>query len=139
MSERATPESGPVTVVYDGECPFCAAYMRMTRLREAAGQITLVDARRPHPILAEIAAEGLDLDEGMVVQMDGRFYHGDAAMTALSLLSTRSSLFNRAMRGLFRSPRRAALIYPVLVRGRAVTLKLLGRRKIGQVGPSEAG
>lgn len=131
MSATAPSPPGGITVVYDGDCPFCAAYIRLTRLREAAGPVALVDARRSaDPILDEIAAAGLDLDEGMVVAMDGRLLHGDAAMTALALLSSRSGLFNRAMRGVFASPRRSALLYPLLVRGRNATLRLLGRRKL---------
>jgi predicted DCC family thiol-disulfide oxidoreductase YuxK len=122
---------GPV-VVYDGECPFCAAYVRMTRLRESAGPVTLVDARSgDHPVLGEIAREGLDLDRGMVVRMEGRLYHGDAAMTALALMTTPSGAFNRAMRALFRRPGLAQVIYPPMVAGRNLTLRLLGRTPIG--------
>lgn len=127
--ESAAP--GPV-VVYDGECPFCAAYVRMTRLRDSAGPVTLVDARAgDHPVLEEIARAGLDLDRGMVVQMDGRLYHGDAAMTALALMTTTSGAFNRTMRALFRRPGLARVIYPPMVAGRNLTLRLLGRSPIG--------
>ena len=121
----------PLRVIYDGECPFCSAYVRMVRLREAAGGVELIDARGDHPILDRIAAEGLDLDDGMVVEMDGTLYHGDAAMTALASMTTRSGLFNRLVRGLFARPRLARIIYPPLVAGRALTLRLLGRQKIG--------
>jgi predicted DCC family thiol-disulfide oxidoreductase YuxK len=136
MTEHRTPfqttASGPV-VVYDGECPFCAAYVRMTRLKDSAGPVTLVDARAGgHPVLGEIAAAGLDLDRGMVVQMDGRLYHGDAAMTALALMTTPSGGFNRAMRALFRRPGLARVIYPPMVAGRNLTLRLLGRSPIGR-------
>jgi predicted DCC family thiol-disulfide oxidoreductase YuxK len=128
---RESPPEGPL-VVYDGECPFCAAYVRMTRLRESAGPVTLIDARADgHPVLDEIRAQGLDLDRGMVVKMDGRLYHGDAAMTALALMTTPSGVFNRAMRALFRKPGLARVIYPPMVAGRNLTLRLLGRRPIG--------
>ena len=134
-SHPAGPE-GPV-IVYDGECPFCAAYVRMTRLRDSAGAVTMVDARAvardgSHPILAEIRAQGLDLDQGMVVKMDGRLYHGDAAMTALALMTTPAGAFNRLMRALFRRPGLARVLYPPMVAGRNLTLRILGRRPIGQ-------
>ena len=132
----ATGPDGPV-IVYDGECPFCAAYVRMARLRDSAGSVTLVDARTAtreggHPVLAEIRERGLDLDRGMVVKMDGRLFHGDAAMTALALMTTPSGGFNRLMRALFRRPGIARVIYPPMVAGRNLTLRLLGRRPIGQ-------
>lgn len=126
-----TTEPGPI-VVYDGECPFCAAYVRMTRLRESAGPVTMVDARAStHPVMGEIRAAGLDIDRGMVVKLDGQLHHGDAAMTALALMTTPSGGFNRMMRTLFRRPGLARVVYPPMVAGRNLTLRLLGRRPIG--------
>ena len=127
MSDTAP---GPV-IVFDGDCPFCAAYVRMTRLRASAGPVRLVDAREGGPEVEEARAAGLDLDRGMVVKLDGRLYHGDAAMTALALLTTQSGAFNRLMRALFRRPALARVLYPPMVAGRNLTLRLLGRRRIG--------
>ena len=122
---------GPI-IVYDGECPFCAAYMRMVRLREAAGAVTLVNAREAgHPVLRRIRDAGLNLDDGMVVEIGDQLYHGDAAMTVMAAMTSGSGLFNRVMGWAFRSPRRARLIYPPMVAGRNLTLRLLGRKKIG--------
>ncbi len=122
---------GPV-IVYDGECPLCSAYVRMLRLRRAAGPVTLVDAREAgHPLVARARAEGLDLDRGMVVALGGRLHHGDAAMTVLSLLTTPIGQFNRLTAWIFRSPARARFLYPAMVAGRNLVLRLLGRRKIG--------
>ena len=130
MTDHALPPAGPV-ILYDGECPFCAAYVRMTRLRASAGPVRLIDARSDAPEVAEARAAGLDLDRGMVVKLDGRLYHGDAAMTALALLTTPSGGFNRMMRALFRRPALARALYPPMVAGRRRTLRLLGRRPIG--------
>lgn len=122
--------SDPILIVYDGECPFCSAYIQMVRLREAAGKIELVDARSDHPVLHRIEAAGLDLDKGMVVELAGQLRHGDAAMTTLAAMTTRSGLFNRLMRMMFARPAVARVLYPPLVAGRTLTLRLLGRRKI---------
>ncbi len=104
----------------------------MVRLREVVKRVELVNARQPHPILEEVKARDLDLDQGMVVRIDDRYYHGSAAMTAISLMSTRAGFFNRLMRALLRNPRRAALLYPWMVRGRNATLRVLGRKPIGK-------
>jgi len=119
-----------LTIIYDGDCPFCAAYVRMTRLRTAAGRVALVNARDGGPVVDEARVEGLDLDAGMVVEAGGRLYHGDAAMTLLAGLTTPSGAFNRVTAWAFRSPSRARLIYPPLVAGRNLTLRILGRRKL---------
>ena len=120
----------PVAIVYDGQCPFCSAYVRMVRLRDVVGTVRLVDARSADPVVAEAVAAGLDLDRGMVLKMDGRLYYGDECVHILSLLSTPSGFFNRAMRFLFRSRRITRVVYPMMVAGRNATLWLLGRRKI---------
>jgi predicted DCC family thiol-disulfide oxidoreductase YuxK len=119
-----------LTIIYDGDCPFCAAYVRMTRLRAAAGRVALVNARDGGPVVDEARVEGLDLDAGMVVKAGGRLYHGDAAMTLLAGLTTPSGAFNRVTAWAFRSPSRARLIYPPMVAGRNLTLRILGRRKL---------
>jgi predicted DCC family thiol-disulfide oxidoreductase YuxK len=124
------PNPGGLTIVYDGDCPFCSAYVRMARLRDSVGPVRLVNAREDHPAVRAARSAGLDLDRGMVVQIDGQILHGDAAMVALAALSTPAGGFNRMMRVLFRSPARARLIYPVLVAGRRLTLRALGRTPI---------
>jgi predicted DCC family thiol-disulfide oxidoreductase YuxK len=117
-------------VIYDGDCPFCASYVRMVRLREAVGPVDLIDARSADPRVAEVQAMGFDLDAGMVVRHDDRVFHGDAAMWHLSTLSAPGGVVNTLLRILFRAPGRAALLYPVLATGRRLTLQLLGRRRI---------
>jgi len=118
-------------VVYDGQCPFCCSYVRLYRIREHAARLRLIDAREAHPVVAEVRARGLDLDQGMVVKLGGRFYHAAAAMQILALLGAEGSLFNYLNRLLFRHPWLARRLYPLLVCGRLLTLRLLGRSLIG--------
>ncbi|WP_371059953.1 thiol-disulfide oxidoreductase DCC family protein [Rhodosalinus sp. 5P4] len=120
----------PLTILYDGACPFCASYVRMARLRATVGQVELVDARSGDPRVGEALAAGLDLDEGMVVLWQGKRYHGVEAVHLLALLSGEGGLGNWVQRWLFGKPRRAALVYPWLVRGRRAWLRLAGRAPI---------
>ncbi len=121
-------------LVYDGECPFCSAYIRFLKFRESAGAVELIDARAGGPVVDEIIAAGLDLDEGMVLKMAGRFYHGDDCIHALALMSGESTVFNRFNAWIFKSPARARLLYPILRTGRNAALRLLGRRKLSHSG-----
>lgn len=118
-------------VVYDGHCPFCSRWVQLYRLRQSVGPVHLVDARGGQPALAEVAARGLDLDEGMAVKWQGQWYHGDQAMGVLAMLGSGSGLFTRANRWLFGRPRLAQAVYPWLVRGRALALWALRRQRIG--------
>ncbi len=121
-----------LTIIYDGDCPFCSSYVRMARLREAVGRVELVDARSADPRVAEAAAAGLDLDDGMVVLWQGRRHYGAEAVYLIACLSGEGGLGNRLQRRLFRSPRVAAALYPWLVRGRRLWLRLAGRAPIGE-------
>lgn len=127
------------TIVYDGGCPFCTAYVRLVRLREAIGPVRLVDAREGGPIVDEIAAAKLDLDDGMVLKLDGVLYHGDECLNRLALLSTSSGAFNRINAWMFRNPLAARLAYPVLRAGRNLALRLLGRQKLDIAKPKMPG
>jgi predicted DCC family thiol-disulfide oxidoreductase YuxK len=123
-----------LTVVYDGACPFCAGYTRLYRLRQAVGRVRLVDARGADPVLAELPP--LDLDQGMAVRWQGEWFHGAAALHLLALLGSDSGLFNRVNRLLFARPRLGRALYPWLVAGRRLTLRVLGRRLIGAGRPA---
>jgi predicted DCC family thiol-disulfide oxidoreductase YuxK len=127
------PENQGLWVVYDGDCPFCSSYVRLYRLREVTGRVHLIDARSDHPILDEVRALRLDLDEGMAVKAGGRFYHGAEALQFLAILGAGDGLFNRLNRALFKHPGLSRLLYPWMVRGRLLTLRLLGRTTLGEV------
>lgn len=120
-------------LVYDKECPMCDAYCRMVRIREAAGQIELYDAREGGPIVEDLTARGLDVDEGMVLIAGDELYYGADAIHALSLLSSRSGFFNRINYHIFKSKRLSKVLYPVLKAGRNLLLKLLGRSRINNL------
>ena len=104
-----------LTIVYDGQCPFCSGYVQLVRLRERVG-VVLVDARR-EPERA--AAYGLDLNAGMIADLDGVVHHGAAAVSLLSSLSRRPGPL--AWAPLTR------MVYPLMRYGRQATLRVLGR------------
>lgn len=122
--------NGKAAIVYDGDCPFCSRYVQLVRLRKSLGDVELINAREGGPIVDEVVAKGFDLDEGMILKMDGRFYHGDECIHRLALLSTPSDAFNRLNHLVFRSRTASRLLYPVLRTGRNTVLRLLGRTRL---------
>jgi predicted DCC family thiol-disulfide oxidoreductase YuxK len=132
MAEQPAGTNPRAWIVYDGQCPFCSRYVQLVRLRDSLGGVELIDARKGGPVVDEVRSAGADLDDGMVLKMDGRLYHGEDCVHMLALLSTPSGLFNRANAAIFRSRSASKLLYPMLRAGRNATLRLLGRSKIGQ-------
>lgn len=117
-------------LVYDGDCPFCSRYVRYLRFRDTVGKVHLVNAREGGPLVEEIIGAGLDLDEGMVLKMGGRCYHGADCIHALAMLSSSCNAFNRVNAVIFRSPTLSRALYPILRAGRNAVLRGLGRTKI---------
>jgi predicted DCC family thiol-disulfide oxidoreductase YuxK len=117
-----------VAIYYDGDCPFCTRYVSYLRLKEAVGAPMLVDLRQDEAARSRLSDAGYDVDQGMVAEIDGRFYHGDDAVHALSLAAGPSGTLNRLTAGIFANPTVARIAYPVMRAGRNLTLDLLGRR-----------
>ena len=123
-----------ILLVYDRECPVCHNYCQTVRIRESVGELQVVNAREHSDIMDEITARGFDVDQGMVLKLGEQFYYGADAIHALALISTRTGILNRMNYWLFSSKRLSHILYPVLRFLRNLLLKLLGRRKINNLG-----
>jgi len=128
---REDPEaklSEGVWFVYDGDCPICSLAAEALRIREAAGPLTLVNARQEsdHPLYIEITDAGFDLDEGMVLRVGGRNYHGRDALNMMALLGSGHGWFNRMNALLFKSPQIAKVMYPSMRALRNLLISLKG-------------
>lgn len=119
-------------ILYDGDCPFCHNYVALLRLREAVGPLRIVNAREGGPEAEYARSAGLDLDEGMVLHLDGQLHHGADCMRVLAALSDPRGIIDRLLAWTFVSGRRARALYPLLRFGRNLTLRTLGRRRLGQ-------
>ncbi len=113
-------------LLYDGDCPFCKSYTRLVRLRDALGELRLINAREPSPELDTARQLGYRIDDGMVLCIEGEYFHGDECIHRLALLSSQVSAFNRLNRWIFSSRRRSALLYPILRACRNLTVRLRG-------------
>ncbi len=125
-------------IVYDGECPFCAQYVKLVRLRETVGPVKLANAREDLPVVRYVRAKGIDLNQEMALVTKGEVLAGPDVIHRLALLSTGSGFFNGLMSKMFASKGLTKFMYPILRTGRNTTLFLLGRKKIPSPPPSTA-
>ena len=112
-------------LVYDGQCPICKLYCHNIPL-----DLQLIDARKDSPIMREITAKGLNIDQGMVLKESSTLYYGSDAMAQLARYTGTSGWVAKMNRLLFRSTRRARFFYPLFKACRNVLLKILAIRPI---------
>jgi predicted DCC family thiol-disulfide oxidoreductase YuxK len=118
-------------IIYDGDCPFCASYVGLLRLRETYGEVEVMNARECPELVEELARRNLDLDDGMVLALNGEYFHGSECVHRLALLASRSNAFNTINKWIFERKKVAAVLYPFLRAGRNLSLRILGIKKIG--------
>lgn len=130
MSELS--DKSGIWFVYDGECPLCTNAAMALRIKQQYGKLHLLNAREASDdsLIREITARGLDLDQGMVIWADGRFYHGKDALVFMAEYADDKGLFNRFNKLLFRSNTVANICYPAM---RAVRNYLLRRCKVAPI------
>jgi len=118
--------------VYDGECPICNYAAHALKIRQQYGSLNLLDARseQAHPLLRMINQRGLDLDEGMVIYQNGKFYHGRTALRFMAQYGEAEGVFNWFNKALFWSDYLVALVYPWMRGCRNWLVHLRGKHKI---------
>lgn len=106
-----------VKILYDGDCPICSAYAQFTRLRQRH-HVEIVDGREARDHVTTLREQGVDIDEGMIVLVDGEVYHGDEAVAFLEI---------EGRYGVLRSASWIRRLYPWVWRARNALLRMLGR------------
>lgn len=119
-----------MTVIYDGQCPFCQSFVKLMALRDAVGRVDLVDARGEDPRIARLRNLGYDLDGGMAVLFGDAVYYGADAVALIAALTGARGPAGRLLARLLRDPRRAGRLYPWMKAGRRLVLRALGRPSI---------
>lgn len=126
-------------LIYDGECILCRHTAKAVRLKKAVGELQLLDARKPSPLVLQLAKSGYDLNKGVIVKYHEQIYFGADALHFLALLSSPVGLLNRMNAYCFRSKLCTRLAYPLLKMVRNSLLWLRGIPKLGQRKPDRAG
>src|SRR5262249_1976876 len=113
-------------VLYDGACPACSRYVAATGLADRR-DIALIDARRDPTLVAQHAAAGRRIDDGMVVAIDGVIHYGADAPGKPAETGRPATSARRFLLWFLGKAPWADALYPALAAGRRVLLRLLGR------------
>jgi predicted DCC family thiol-disulfide oxidoreductase YuxK len=119
-------------LLYDGECPACSAYVAMSRLRQLYPDLRVMSARDEPALVAELRRAGYEINEGMVLSLDGVIHFGPEATRMIAVLGRASpSRWRRGVLAFIGTAPWARALYPWLNRCRQLLLRLLGRKRIG--------
>ena len=112
-------------LLYDSECPLCNGLA--CSLKQSNPDLEIIDARQASAERTSAEKQGLDLNEGMAMIVDGRQYYADEALTYSAGNLRAEGLTGWLMRLLFRHKRATQILYPVLVLLRKLLLRLAGK------------
>ena len=76
-------------LLYDGECVYCRTFARKSRIRTPAGKrLRFIDGREAPGLVKEFRQNACDLEDGMILVLEGRRYQGAEAMAVLGSMAT---------------------------------------------------
>ena len=116
----------PLTLIYDGGCPFCRHFALRSALAAGLPELRIVDGREQHQLRHQLRQRGLDLTDGAVLLEGGQAWHGSAAIAELSGRMQASEPLLQVLQLLFRDRQRARWLYPGLLLARRWALGLQG-------------
>ena len=128
MAETPIPEGD--FLLYDGDCPVCRTYVGWTALRQSHPDIQLIDARERPDLVAALRAEGIEINDTNLLQLDGQRFTGAAAMALVSRKMRADGIGRKVLKAATAPERVLRPIYPWFVRGRKALLWLAGRDQI---------
>ena len=108
---------------------FAAFIREKTRFETQTGRsLRLIDANQAPELVDKLRREGCDIEEGMILVLDGQRHQGAAAMMALKAMTTGSDWFNRFARWFSSDPKRVRILYPWFRMLRCAALWIKGKR-----------
>jgi predicted DCC family thiol-disulfide oxidoreductase YuxK len=121
-----------VTIVYDGECPFCSDFVALNRLKESGYTLTIINARdTKNPVVVDLR-KSYDIDNGMIVIYREKVLYGSSAARFISSSYSHKVLRASLYRLILGNQKIANILYPVLVFLRKLYFRLVGKKFINE-------
>jgi len=119
-------------LIFDGQCPFCQAYVASLEGRNKNSKTGLnkVDARCAPELVEQLTDKNIDINAGIVLIKGAEFFQGAEALTILARGPAAKGGVNGLLHHLLRYRLLSILIYPVLRALRNLFLRLSGRTAI---------
>lgn len=123
-----------IELIYDDQCPVCRTYCKNIKVDESI-KLSLIDARQKSDIMDAVTAKGFDIDQGMVLNVNGTLYYGSDAMREIAIRSQKKGYMAWVNRLFFNSKLKADIFYPLGKIVRNVILRILDIEDIHNLKP----
>ena len=111
------------TFIYDGECPFCNHFAELLEIKSKITNFKFLDGRKNLTLIESLLEKGYDLDKGAILLKDEDILHGaDAINNICKQIDNPSSSLLLLLSRLFKSNKRAKVLFPLLIRARRFAL-----------------
>lgn len=115
-----------ISLYYDDECPFCKEYSKYIKLRKKY-DVQVLNARESIEKIKTFKEKGFDINDGMIVELDGAIYQGADAAKLLDDCISKNKLIDKLISFFVKVPGFKQVIYPVILLFRRIVLKVSGR------------
>jgi len=79
MSNSLKNINNIIYLIYDGDCILCSNSAKALKIKKSVGELQTINARTNHQLVNEAIDKGYDLNEGIIVKYNNKFYHGAEA------------------------------------------------------------
>lgn len=117
-------------VLMDGDCVYCSRFSDLIAARNNLGSLQILNLRDRPDLVEAMRRDGLEPNQGMLFKRGDKFHYGPRAVSELARATEGDGVVRWAVRQVLRSPPVAAVLYPAMRAGRAVTLRVRGKRMI---------
>ncbi len=127
-----TSENNVVTIIYDGECPFCSDFVSLNRLRSFGYRVDIVNARDNDNPKIKILRNKYNLDDGMIVICSDKILYGVSAARFIAMSYSKKNTRAFFYWSLLINEKFAGISYDILVKLRKIFFKITGKSLINE-------
>lgn len=134
LSNAVKKTAEQLDILYDGCCPLCKSYCNSIVSGHNIN-VSIHDARMQSEIKSAVTAQGIDIDKGIVIKLDGQIYSGADAMLNIAKKAQARGLAGFVNRVFLNSPMKIKIFYPLGKIARRLLLGFLGVDEINNLKP----
>ena len=132
MSIELDEKGGDSCVIFDGQCPFCRAYVASLEGNNGTNKarVAKIDARYAPKFVEQLADKGIDINAGIILIKGDSVFQDAEALTLLAKQHAASGYFIGLHHHLLRYKLLSRAIYPLLRALRNAYLRSAGQTPI---------